>query len=77
MQKPLEKMGIPSWATCEPLFLRDVLISYCYELSLPKKLSMNMKGIYIYIQKDFNQLDESQRKMITEHHEMTIILKTH
>lgn len=53
----------------------DKLIDY--ELSLPKNFSMNMKGICLYNQKDFNQLDESQRKMMTEHHEMTIILKPH
>lgn len=46
-----------------------------YELSLPTKFSMNMKGICLYNQIDFNQLTESQRKMMTEHHEMAIILK--
>ena len=53
----------------------DELIDY--ELSLPKKFSMNMKGICLYNQKDFDQLTELQRTMMANHHEMAIILKPH
>lgn len=43
-----------------------------YELCLPRRFEVNLKGICLYHQKDFDKLSEYQMKTITEQHEKVI-----
>ena len=39
-----------------------------YELSLPAKYDVPMKGFCLYHQRDFDRLSEEQRQKLVEHH---------
>jgi len=43
-----------------------------YELYLPGCFDMNLKGICLYHQKDFDRLHEDKRQIIIDHHETAI-----
>ncbi len=43
-----------------------------YELCLPKRFEVNLKGICLYHQKDFDRLSEDRRQIIINHHETAI-----
>jgi hypothetical protein len=43
-----------------------------YELSLPTRFEMNLKGICMYHQKDFDSLPEDMRQTIIDHHQTAI-----
>jgi hypothetical protein len=43
-----------------------------YELCLPKRFEMNLKGICLYHQKDFDILPEDTKQIILNHHEIRI-----
>jgi hypothetical protein len=40
-----------------------------YELYLPRWFDMNLKGVCLYHQKDFDRLPEDRRQIIIDHHE--------
>jgi hypothetical protein len=48
-----------------------------YELSLPKKYDMDLKGFCLYHKDDFNRLIQEQRQKLIKHHEKTIEIKSH
>ncbi|HEY7079468.1 MAG TPA: MEDS domain-containing protein [Nitrososphaeraceae archaeon] len=39
-----------------------------YELSLPTKFDVDMKGFWLYHQKDFNKFSDSQKQQLIKHH---------
>lgn len=43
-----------------------------YELNLPTRFEMNLKGVCMYHQKDFDSLPEDMRQTIIDHHETSI-----
>ena len=43
-----------------------------YELSLPTKYNVQMKGFCLYHQKDFDKLSEEQQQKLIEHHNKTL-----
>ena len=43
-----------------------------YESSLPKEFDMDLKGICLYHQKDFDRLSMDQKELVTKHHKMVI-----
>ncbi len=43
-----------------------------YELSLPTKYDVQMKGFCLYHQKDFDKLSEEQQQKLIEHHHKTL-----
>jgi MEDS: MEthanogen/methylotroph, DcmR Sensory domain len=43
-----------------------------YELCLPKRFKVNLKGICLYHQKDFDRLPEDMKQIIINHHETAI-----
>ncbi len=43
-----------------------------YELRLPRRFEINLKGICLYHQKDFDRLSEYQKQAITSHHDTAI-----
>jgi hypothetical protein len=43
-----------------------------YELSLPTRFEMNIKGVCMYHQKDFDSLPEDMRQTIIDHHQTAI-----
>ena len=43
-----------------------------YELYLPRRFEINLKGICLYHQKDFDRLSEYQMKTVTNQHEKVI-----
>ena len=48
-----------------------------YELSLPTKYNVPMKGFCLYNQKDFDKFSDEQRQKLIEHHGKVLqILKT-
>ncbi len=49
--------------------LRDLVD---YELNLSTRFEMNLKGVCMYHQKDFDSLPEDMRQTIIDHHETAI-----
>ncbi len=45
-----------------------------YELHLPRWFDMNLKGVCLYHQKDFDRLPEDRRRIIIDHHETAITI---
>jgi hypothetical protein len=45
-----------------------------YELHLPRWFDMNLKGVCLYHQKDFDRLPEDRRLIIIDHHETAITI---
>ena len=43
-----------------------------YELSLPTKYDVQMKGFCLYHQKDFDKLSDVQKQKLIEHHEKAL-----
>jgi MEDS: MEthanogen/methylotroph, DcmR Sensory domain len=43
-----------------------------YELSLPTKYDVQMKGFCLYHQKDFDKFSDEQKQKLTEHHQKTL-----
>ncbi len=43
-----------------------------YELSLPTKFDVQMKGFCLYHQKDFDKLSDEQQQKLIEHHNKTL-----
>ena len=43
-----------------------------YELSLPTKYNVQMKGFCLYHQKDFDKLSDEQQQKLIEHHNKTL-----
>jgi MEDS: MEthanogen/methylotroph, DcmR Sensory domain len=43
-----------------------------YELSLPTKYDVQMKGFCLYHQKDFDNLSDEQKQKLIEHHQKTL-----
>ena len=43
-----------------------------YESSLPKEFDIDLKGICLYHQKDFDRLSKDQKELVTKHHKMVI-----
>ena len=43
-----------------------------YELSLPTKYDVSMKGFCLYHQKDFDKFSEEQQQKLIEHHHKTL-----
>ena len=43
-----------------------------YELNLPTRFEMNLKGVCMYHQKDFDSLSQDMRQTIIDHHETSI-----
>jgi hypothetical protein len=43
-----------------------------YELFLPRWFDMNLKGVCLYHEKDFDRLPEDKRRIIIDHHETAI-----
>jgi hypothetical protein len=43
-----------------------------YELNLPRRFEMNLKGVCMYHQKDFDSLPQDLRQTIIDHHETSI-----
>ena len=43
-----------------------------YELSLPRKYDMRMKGYCLYHQKDFDKLSDEQQQTLIEHHSKAV-----
>ena len=48
-----------------------------YELSLPCKYEIDLKGFCLYHQKDFNKLYKDQKQKLIEHHGMTIRIESY
>ena len=49
-----------------------------YELSLPKKFDVPMKGFCLYHQNDFDRLSDEQKQKLVEHHDRALkISETH
>jgi hypothetical protein len=48
-----------------------------YELSLPKKYDIDLKGFCLYHKDDFNRLTREQRQKLAVHHERTMEIKSH
>jgi hypothetical protein len=48
-----------------------------YELSLPRKYDIDLKGFCLYHKDDFNRLTQKHRQKLASHHEKTIIIKSH
>ncbi len=45
-----------------------------YELFLPRCFEMNLKGVCLYYEKDFDRLPEDRRRIIIDHHETAITI---
>ncbi len=43
-----------------------------YELFLPRWFDMNLKGVCLYHEKDFDRLSEDKRRIIIDHYETAI-----
>jgi hypothetical protein len=43
-----------------------------YELSLPRKYDMRMKGYCLYHQRDFDKLSAEQQQTLIEHHSKAV-----
>ena len=43
-----------------------------YELYLPRWFDLNLKGVCLYHQKDFDRLPENMKQIIIDHHETAI-----
>ncbi len=48
-----------------------------YESSLPEQFDVNLKGLCLYNQKDFDRLSEEQKQKVVEHHDMAVRLASH
>lgn len=52
-----------------------------YESSLPKQfdanLNLNLKGLCLYHQTDFDKLSEGQKQELVKHHGMAVLLQAH
>jgi hypothetical protein len=48
----------------------DELVNY--ELSLPTKYDVQMKGFCLYHQKDFDKFSEEQKQKLIEHHDKAL-----
>ena len=48
-----------------------------YELSLPKKYNIDLKGFCLYHKDDFNRLTQEQKQKLVKHHEKTMEIKSH
>jgi hypothetical protein len=54
-----------------------------YESSLPKQfdanlnLNLNLKGLCLYHQTDFDKLSEEQKQKLVKHHGMAVLLQAH
>jgi hypothetical protein len=48
-----------------------------YESSLPQKFDMDLKGVCIYNEKDFDRLSEEQKQELVKHHGMAVRLEAH
>jgi hypothetical protein len=52
-----------------------------YESSLPKQfdtnLNLNLKGLCLYHQTDFDKLSEEQKQELVKHHGMAVLLQAH
>jgi len=71
--KQLEKNGVTIIGDMGPFLFRNQIQSLMdYELYLPTKFDMNLKGVCMYHQKDFDRLSEDSKKKITEHHQISI-----
>jgi hypothetical protein len=65
----LGKKGLSVLADMGPYSLRSKdkeLVEY--ELSLPRKYDVKMKGYCLYHQKDFERLSDEQQQKLIEHH---------
>jgi hypothetical protein len=45
-----------------------------WEMELPRKFDMNLKGLCLYHERDFARLSEAQKQKLLEHHNMTLKL---
>ena len=48
-----------------------------YELSLPRKYDIDLKGFCLYHKDDFNRLTREQQLKLAKHHERTMEIKSH
>ncbi len=46
-----------------------------YEISLPKKYDINLKGFCLYHKDDFNRLTQEQQQKLVNHHEKAVEIK--
>jgi hypothetical protein len=71
--KQLEKNGVSIIGDMGPFLFKNQIQSLMdYELYLPTKFDMNLKGVCMYHQKDFDRLHKDQKKKIIKHHEIAI-----
>jgi hypothetical protein len=47
-----------------------------YELSLPSKYDIDMKGFCLYHQKDFDRFEDEQKQRVVEHHGIAMRIET-
>ena len=47
-----------------------------YELSLPSKYDIDMRGFCMYHQKDFDRFEEEQKQRVVEHHGIAMRIET-
>ena len=64
----LEKNGVSILGDMGAFLFKNQIQSLVdYELNLPPRFDMNLKGVCIYHQKDFDRLSEDSQKKIIEH----------
>ena len=54
------------------LFKNQIQNLLNYELNLASRFDMNLKGVCMYHQKDFERLSEDSQKKIIEHHTIAV-----
>jgi len=71
--KHLEKSGVSILGDMGAfLFTNQIQGLADYELDLPSSYNINLKGLCMYHQKDFDRMPEDSKKKIIEHHQISI-----
>jgi hypothetical protein len=69
----LEKNGVSILGDMGSFLFKNQIQSLVnYELNLPSRFEMNLKGVCMYHQKDFDRLSEDSQKKIIEHHTIAV-----
>ncbi len=69
----LEKNGVSILGDMGAFLFKNQIQSLLdYELNLPDRFDMNLKGVCMYHQKDFDRLSKDSQKEIIEHHTIAV-----